>query len=53
MKQDSNIVKTAFETIESVLKVMFNSKRWEDRFGAITGSSLIVSHFSQDLTQTF
>jgi len=31
--------------IIDVLKMMFNSSRWEDRFGAINGSILLVKFF--------
>jgi len=28
-----------------LLKVMYNSSRWEDRFGAINGSILLIEKF--------
>lgn len=28
-----------------VLKVMYNSTRWEDRFGAINGSMMLIKNF--------
>jgi hypothetical protein len=34
-------------------KVMFNSKRWEDRFGAINSSILIVENFFKENKQGY
>ena len=31
--------------IIDVLKLLYNSSRWEDRYGAINGSILLVKHF--------
>ena len=28
-----------------ILKVMYNSSRWEDRFGALQGSQLLIEKF--------
>lgn len=33
-----------------VLKLMFSSNRWEDRFGAITGSTLLAKYFYEEDT---
>ena len=34
-----------------VLKIMFNSTRWEDRFGAITGSALLAKFYYEPGTK--
>ena len=31
--------------IIDILKLLYNSARWEDRYGAINGSILLVKHF--------
>ena len=36
---------TIMAIIIEVLKVMYHSSRWEDRYGAINGSTLLIRHF--------
>lgn len=40
-------------SIAGLLKEMFSSSRWEDRVGAITGTTLIVDQFSNDFFKEF
>lgn len=40
----------ARQVMIDIIKIMFNSKRWEDRFGAINGSILLIK-FTYDMSR--
>jgi hypothetical protein len=43
--EDNDIYSSSRQITIDLLKVMYNSQRWEDRFGAINGSILLIQKF--------